>query len=178
MAISIRRAVTADAGQLHRMITELARYEREESSVKVTAEDLRRQLSDVNPPFDCAVAEIDGEAAGFALYFYSYSTWEGTRTLYLEDLYVCPAFRGAGVGAELMLFLAQTAQQEECRRFEWSVLDWNQPAIGFYQNLGARPLSGWTRYRMDATAIEQLLAGAMEGRAAKVATRVSAAISA
>jgi GNAT superfamily N-acetyltransferase len=162
MAISIRLAEAEDADQLHGMIKDLARYEREEHSVKVTAADLRQQLSDANPPFECAIAEIDGKAAGFALYFYAYSTWEGTRTLYLEDLYVSPEFRGAGVGVALMVFLAQTAHQGNCRRFEWSVLDWNESAVGFYQNLGAKPLIGWTRYRMDAQAIEAFMNGASQ----------------
>jgi GNAT superfamily N-acetyltransferase len=139
------------------MICDLARYENEERSVKVTVEDLRRQLNQLDRPFECAIADLNGNPCGFALYFYGYSTWEGTRTLYLEDLYVCPEFRGAGVGAVLMLSLAQTAHENKCRRFEWSVLNWNQSAIDFYRRLGAKPMSGWTRYRLDAANIEALL---------------------
>lgn len=139
------------------MICDLARYENEERSVKVTAADLDRQLSQAPPPFECAIAEIEGVPCGFALYFYSYSTWEGSRTLYLEDLFVSPEFRGAGIGAAVMLYLAHIAYQRECRRVEWSVLDWNESAIGFYERLGAKPVAGWTRYRMDAGAIEMLL---------------------
>ncbi|HEY9778426.1 MAG TPA: GNAT family N-acetyltransferase [Planktothrix sp.] len=155
MNVSIRPATAGDAQDLHTMIVELARYERAESAVKVTLEDLSSQLSSPNPPFACAIAEVDHEVAGFALYFYAYSTWEGTRTLYLEDLYVRDAFRNAGAGLALMQFLTGVAREQECNRFEWSVLDWNEQAIKFYHKLGAKPLSGWTRYRMDATAIGQ-----------------------
>ncbi len=157
MAILIRQAKAEDADTLFEMIRDLARYELEEKSVKVTALDLQRQLSQPNPPFECAIAESEGKPCGFALYFYAYSTWEGTRTLYLEDLYVSPEFRGEGAGAALMMFLAQTACDTQCRRFELSVLNWNQPAISFYQRLGAQPLVGWTRYRMDAQSIEAML---------------------
>lgn len=157
MAISIRRAKPADSMLLFHMIHELACYENEERSVKVTAADLYQQLHQPSPPFECAIAESDGKPCGFALYFYAYSTWEGSRTLYLEDLYVTPECRGSGAGAALMMFLAQTAREQQCRRFEWSVLDWNQSAIDFYERLGARPINGWTRYRLDAAKIEELL---------------------
>ncbi len=121
--------------------------------MKVSQEDLYRQLSESNPPFECAVAEVDRQVAGFALYFYAYSTWEGSRTLYLEDLYVRAQFRKSGLGAALMRFLTKVAHERQCRRFEWSVLDWNEAAIGFYRRLGAKPVPGWTRYRMDAETI-------------------------
>jgi len=159
MPVRIRPAEPQDALELHQMITELASYERAEECVKVTAYDLEKQLRDVNTPFDCAIAEIDGKVAGFALWFYAYSTWEGARTLYLEDLFVRPEFRGAHLGEALMHHLARTAQQKQCRRFEWSVLDWNEPAIGFYERLGAQPLSGWTRYRLEDGRINELLNG-------------------
>ncbi len=151
MAISIRRATAADAQLLHDLITELARYEKEERSVKVTARELQSQLQQPNPPFECAIAEADDEPIGFALYFYAYSTWEGKRTLYLEDLYVSPEARGTGAGAKLMSYLAEVARANNCPRFEWSVLDWNELAIGFYNKLGASPVAGWTRYRVDPT---------------------------
>lgn len=149
MSITMRDATAKDAQLLVDLITELARYEREGHSVKVTALDLQRQMSQENPPFQCVIAEVNGRAAGFALYFYAYSTWEGKQTLYLEDLYVSPQFRGTGAGAKLMAYLADVATQKNCARFEWSVLDWNQQAIGFYNRLGARPIAGWTRYRLD-----------------------------
>ncbi len=149
MAISIRRATADDAQLLFDLITELARYEREEASLKVTAPDLQDQMQQDKPPFECAIAELDGKPVGFALYFFAYSTWEGKPTLYLEDLYVCRQFRGTGLGASLMSHLAQVARERNCARFEWSVLDWNEKAIGFYNRLGAKPVSGWMRYRID-----------------------------
>lgn len=149
MAISIRQATSADAQLLFDLITELARYEREAHSVRVTASDLRQQMQKENPPFECAIAELDGKPAGFALYFYAYSTWEGKQTLYLEDLYVSPEFRGTGAGASLMAHLAAVASEKNCARFEWSVLDWNERAINFYNRIGAKPVAGWTRYRVD-----------------------------
>jgi len=154
MAVSIRSASTEDANQLYQMICELARYEKAEHCVKVTAADLERQLAQDDAPFGCLIAEKDGRTCGFALYFYAYSTWEGSATIYLEDLYVNPNFRGAGIGAALMSFLAEIAQQKGCRRLEWSVLDWNATAIDFYERLGAKPIAGWTRYRMDALTIQ------------------------
>lgn len=156
MTVLIRQATAADADEIYAMIRELARYEKEENSVVVTAADLRRQLSQENPPFVCCIAEMDGKPCGFAVYSFAYSTWEGTRTLSLEDLYVRAEFRGTGAGVALMSFLAHTAHQHQCRRFEWSVLDWNQSAINFYERLGAKPMTGWTRYRMDADSIAAL----------------------
>ncbi len=156
MTVSVRTATTFDAQNLYRMIYELATYEKETSSVKVTERDLENQLRQDNPPFGCLIAESGGVMCGFALYFYAYSTWEGSRTLYLEDLYVTPTFRGEGVGLALMRSLARVAADGDCKRFEWSVLNWNELAINFYQQLGAKPLSEWTRYRMDANAIGQL----------------------
>lgn len=149
MAITIREASSADAQLIVDLITELARYEQEEDSVKVTAADLYRQMTQERPPFACAIAENDGRAVGFALYFFAYSTWEGKQTLYLEDLYVSPEFRGTGAGAKLMGYLADVANERNCARFEWSVLDWNTAAIGFYNRIGAKPVAGWTRYRVD-----------------------------
>jgi GNAT superfamily N-acetyltransferase len=157
MTVSIRAATAFDAQNLYRMIYELAAYEREEQSVKVTESELERQLRQPVPPFGCLIAESNGVVCGFALYFYGYSTWEGTRTLYLEDLYVNPQFRGEGAGFALMRSLAQLADEQKCKRFEWSVLDWNEPAINFYRQIGAEPMQDWTRYRMDTLGITRLL---------------------
>jgi GNAT superfamily N-acetyltransferase len=154
--MNVRSATAHDASLLHQLITELARYEESESCVKVTAADLHRQLSSQEPPFHCLIAEVDGSAAGFALYFFAYSTWEGASTIYLEDLYVREEFRGARIGAALMESLASIAEQNGCLRFEWSVLDWNQPAINFYRKIGAQPLAGWTRYRLDGENLSRL----------------------
>lgn len=156
MSITIRNATPEDASIVYEMITELARYENAEHSVVVGVDELRQQLSQENAPFHCAIAECDGLPCGFALYFYAYSTWEGSRTLYLEDLFVKPGFRSAGAGFALMSHLADTAHKQNCRRFEWSVLDWNESAIAFYERLGARQVSGWTRYRLDTPGIECL----------------------
>ncbi len=157
MALSIRAAGTQDATLLHKMICDLARYEHAEHCVKVKPADLERQLAQPNAPFGCLIAEAGGQACGFALYFQAYSTWEGAGSIYLEDLYVNPEFRGGGVGAALMSALATIANISGCRRLEWSVLDWNEPAINFYQRLGAKPVSGWTRYRMDAETIQSFV---------------------
>lgn len=156
MELSIRSAQASDAQLLFDMITELAVYEREPDAVKVSAADLAQQLSSAQPPFHCLIAETNNQPIGFALYFYSYSTWEGKPTLYLEDLYVRSQFRSVGAGMALMTRLSAIAQQRNCSRFEWSVLNWNQPAIGFYHHIGAQPMSEWTRYRMNAQAIAQL----------------------
>lgn len=157
MTVSIRAATAFDAQNLYRMIYELAAYEMEERSVKVTESELENQLRQPLPPFGCLIAESNGLVCGFALYFYGYSTWEGTRTLYLEDLYVNPQFRGEGAGFALMQSLAQVADEQNCKRFEWSVLNWNEPAINFYRQIGAAPMQDWTRYRMDTNGITRLL---------------------
>jgi GNAT superfamily N-acetyltransferase len=157
MSASIRKATREDAHNLYQMIYDLACYEKEPDSVKVTIDDLARQLNQTNPPFECLIAEVDGKPVGFALYFYAYSTWEGSRTLYLEDLYVSPESRGAGAGMALMKYLADIANASGCKRFEWSVLDWNETAIDFYRKLGAKPVDGWSRYRLDGEAIKSLL---------------------
>lgn len=158
----IRFATPEDAPLLHRFICELAEYEREPTAVKVTTDELRAQLSQPRPPFECLLAERTGEptpeALGFALFFASYSTWRGRPGLYLEDLYVPPAHRGAGVGRALLAALARLARERGCARLEWSVLDWNTPAIGFYEKLGAIARSDWTVYRLTDDALERLAA--------------------
>lgn len=154
--ISIREATPADAVLIHTLITELALYEREPHAVKVTAETIEQQLRTDKRPFECVIAENNGVAAGFAVYFYAYSTWEGRETLYLEDLYVRQQFRSAGVGFALMTHLAQVASDRNCPRFEWSVLTWNEPAIDFYNRIGAAPVDGWMRYRMTPETISAL----------------------
>lgn len=149
MSITTRQAHPEDAHEIYEMIRALATYEKEENSVKVSAANLREQMQLPERPFECLLAIKDGIACGFALYYYTYSTWEGSRSLYLEDLFVYPTARGTGAGAALMTALATIAKEKQCRRFEWSVLDWNSPAINFYERLGAEPVSGWTRYRME-----------------------------
>lgn len=161
MPLQIRFATPDDASLLHRFVRELAEYEREPLAVKVTEEELRAQLSQPRPPFECLIAERGDEgpevqALGFALFFASYSTWRGRPGIYLEDLYVPPVHRGAGVGRALLAALARLARERGCARLEWSVLDWNTPAIGFYERLGATAMSEWTIFRLTDDALERL----------------------
>jgi GNAT superfamily N-acetyltransferase len=153
---SIRPATPEDAHHIHRFITELAIYEKEPDAVEVTPEELAQQLSSSPPPFECVLACIDGQPIGFALFFHSYSTWKGRRGLYLEDLYVQPSHRGQGYGLALLQHLAALAVQRGCARFEWAVLDWNTPAIQFYEALGARPKSEWIIYQLTGDALTAL----------------------
>ncbi|KVM78897.1 GCN5 family acetyltransferase [Burkholderia stagnalis] len=153
MHIDIRSASVADAPQILRFITELAIYEKAEDQVVATVESIERSLFGDASPARALICEVDGEPAGFAVYFLSYSTWLGRQGLYLEDLYVSPRFRGAGAGLRLLRALARIAVDTGCGRFEWSVLDWNEPAIRFYESVGAAPQSEWVRYRLAGDAL-------------------------
>lgn len=155
----IRTATAADAETLLRFIQALADYEREPDAVRTDAGTLRAQLSSAQPPFECLLAERDGEALGFALYFQSYSTWRGRPGLWLEDLFVPEAQRGQGVGRALLTKLAAIARERDCARLEWSVLDWNAPALAFYGRLGAKAQADWTTYRLTDAALTQLASG-------------------
>ncbi len=139
-----------------RFIRELADYEREPDAVLATEADLLRDGFGPQPRFRCVVAEVGGQPAGFALYFTSYSTWRGHHGIRLEDLYVTPAHRGVGVGKALLQHLAQLAIDEGCPRLEWDVLAWNEPAIGFYERLGAKTQSEWRIMRVADDALKQL----------------------
>ncbi len=156
MTLLVRAALPDDAATLHRFVVELATYEREPDAVEATPASIRAQLEAAPPPFECLVAEQDGAAVGFALFFHNYSTWRGRRGLYLEDLYVTPSARGVGVGRALLARLGELARARDCARMEWSVLNWNAPAIRFYESLGARPLDGWTTWRLTDEALEAL----------------------
>ncbi|MCC4585843.1 GNAT family N-acetyltransferase [Xanthomonas melonis] len=156
----IRTATPDDVPLLHELITALAVYEREPEAVKAGPDDLRASLFGDAATAHALICEQDGQALGFAVYFFNYSTWLGRNGLYLEDLFVRPEARGKGAGLALLRHLAQLAVQRGCGRFEWSVLDWNQPAIDFYQAVGARPMDGWTVYRLDG---ERLAAFAASG---------------
>ena len=153
MALTTRFATPADAETIHRFIVGLAEYEREADAVEVTVDVLRAQLTSARPPFECLLAEVAGEAVGFALFFQSYSTWRGRPGLYLEDLLVEPSHRGKGVGGTLLRRTAALAVERECARLEWAVLDWNEPAIGFYRSLGAVALAEWTVHRLSDAAL-------------------------
>ncbi|MCC4608442.1 GNAT family N-acetyltransferase [Xanthomonas campestris] len=159
-APQIRRATPADVPLLHELITALAVYEREPDAVTATQDDLHASLFSDGATAHALICEQDGQALGFAVYFFNYSTWLGRNGLYLEDLFVRPQARGRGAGLALLRHLAQLAVQRGCGRFEWSVLDWNQPAIDFYQAAGARPMDGWTVYRLDGERLAAFAAGA------------------
>jgi GNAT superfamily N-acetyltransferase len=153
MNLVFRTAASSDADTIHRLICELATYEREPDAVLVTPDDIREQLSSANPPFECLIADLAGEAVGFAVYFHNYSTWRGRPGIYLEDLFVLPAYRRRGIGQKLLKRLAQTAVERGCARLEWAVLNWNQPAIDFYETLGAVPLDDWKIFRLTDAAL-------------------------
>ncbi|HEX3651697.1 MAG TPA: GNAT family N-acetyltransferase [Rhizomicrobium sp.] len=156
MRTRIRPAIVEDAPLICGFIRDLAEYERLLDDCVATAETVAATLFAPAPRAFCDIAEADGAPAGFALWFYSYSTFQAKHGIYLEDLYVRPPFRGCGLGKALLVHLAQRAMRENCGRFEWSVLDWNAPSIAFYEALGAKPVSGWTRYRLDGEALAQL----------------------
>ncbi|MBM4356686.1 MAG: GNAT family N-acetyltransferase [Deltaproteobacteria bacterium] len=154
--LSMRMATATDAEQIHAFIVALATYEREPDAVLVTPERLRDQLASARPPFECILAEWSGVPAGFALFFQSYSTWRGKPGIWLEDLFVLPEHRGRGIGRALLERLGVLARDRDCARIEWSVLDWNELAIGFYRRLGALPQDAWTTYRLTGDALAAL----------------------
>ncbi|RFU37348.1 GNAT family N-acetyltransferase [Actinomadura logoneensis] len=144
----IRPARSEDVPTILGLIRDLAEYERAAHEVRATEDDLLRSLFGPEPKVFAHVAELDGRVVGFALWFLSYSTWLGRHGVYLEDLYVSPEARGKGFGRALLAELTRIADQRGYGRVEWSVLDWNAPAIGFYESLGARPQEDWTVYRL------------------------------
>jgi GNAT superfamily N-acetyltransferase len=152
--IDIRFATAADAPVLLRFIHALAEYEREPQAVRVDEATLRSQLSEPTPPFECLIAELEGTAVGFALFFSTYSTWLGKRGLWLEDLFVMPEHRRYGVGASLLRRIGEIAKERGCGRLEWSVLDWNQLALDFYLGLGARVMTEWRICRVEGAALQ------------------------
>jgi GNAT superfamily N-acetyltransferase len=152
----IRPARPEDAETLANLVRELAIYEKLEPHAKATAEDFRRHLFGPRPAAEAALAEVDDEPVGFALWFSNYSTFRGQPGLYLEDIFVKPEYRGRGIGKALLASLAQLAVGRGCGRMDWSVLDWNAPSIAFYRALGARPLDEWTVYRLDDEPLRRL----------------------
>lgn len=158
MSLLIRNAVREDAALILRFIRALAVYERLEDSVVADEEKILRTLFGDKPYAEVLIAEWNGEPAGFALFFHNYSTFLAKPGIYLEDLFVDPAFRGKGIGKALLSSLARMAVDRDCGRLEWSVLDWNEPAIGFYKKLGAVPMDEWTIFRVTGTALTDLAA--------------------
>ncbi|MGL4199644.1 MAG: GNAT family N-acetyltransferase [Allorhizobium sp.] len=148
MPFTIRPATPDDAGTILGFITELAVYEKAGHEVKATEATIRASIFGEGSVTEAAILENDGVPAGFAVWFYNYSTWQAKNGLYLEDLYVSPDHRGSGAGKLLLKHLARLAVEKGCGRFEWSVLDWNEPAIRVYDAIGAEPQNEWIRYRL------------------------------
>ena len=159
MTLRIRAAEPGDAALILRFVKELAEFEREPDAVVATEPLLHDALFGAHPAVEARIAELDGAAVGMALFFYNFSTWTGWRGLYLEDLYVTRSARGQGVGAALLRHLAALAVERGCTRFEWSVLDWNEKAIGFYRSMGAVPMDEWTVFRVAGDALAKLAGG-------------------
>lgn len=155
----IRPATPADIAVIRQLIVELAVYEREPDAVKASEADLHEALFGDRPLAEAVLAEIAGEAVGMALFFSNFSTWAGKGGIYLEDLFVRPQARGQGVGKALLVHLAEIAVARDYSRFEWSVLDWNTPAIGFYKGLGAVMQDEWTKMRLEGDALARLARG-------------------
>ena len=154
--LNMRNAGAHDIPLILEFIRELAEYEKAPEQAVATAEDLRRDGFTGSPKFRVLIAEWQGEPAAFALFFYHYSTWTGRPTLFLEDLFVRPRFRGKGIGKALLLRLAKTAVEEGCARFEWQVLDWNTPSLEFYQLLGAKVMKEWLTMRVSGEELVRL----------------------
>ena len=153
---TIRPGAPADLPLICALIRELADYEKLAHEVRFDPEQLGEHLFGPRPMAEVLIAESAGEAQGFALFFHNFSTFEGRPGIYLEDLFVRPAARGKGLGKALLAHLAGLALERGCARFEWWVLDWNAPSIGFYKALGARPMDDWTVMRVDGEALVAL----------------------
>lgn len=167
--ITLRPATPADIALILELVRELAEYEREPHAAVATAAQMHRALfEDPRKPApeggpgagiaECVMGDIDGSTQGFALFFHNFSTWTGKPGIYLEDLFVRPQARGVGLGKALLKHLAKIAIERGCGRFQWSVLDWNTPAIDFYKSLGAEPMEEWTVYRVHEDALQKLAA--------------------
>ncbi|GAA0402613.1 GNAT family N-acetyltransferase [Cocleimonas flava] len=158
-AIEIRDASIEDSALILRFVTELAIYEKAEHEVIATQDDIEESLFGPETKTKAVICQLNGEAVGFAVYFFNYSTWLGKHGLYLEDLYVSPEARGSGAGKALLKHLAKIAVSKNCERVEWSVLDWNEPAIQFYQSIGAQPKDEWIGYRLSGKTLEEFANG-------------------
>jgi GNAT superfamily N-acetyltransferase len=156
--MTIRPATEADLATIEELIRALAEYERLSHEVVMDTELLRRSLFGERPYAEVLIAEENGESAGFALFFHNFSTFVGRPGIYLEDLFVRPEHRGKGYGKALLKRLAEIAVERDCGRLEWAVLDWNEPALGFYRSIGARPNEEWTVYRLAGDSLRGLAA--------------------
>lgn len=160
--LHVRPARPDDVALVLALVRELAEYEQALEQAVASEEMMREALFGARPACEALIGEIDGTAAGLALYFHTFSTWTGKRGLYLEDLFVRPTARGKGLGEALLTRVAQIAVERGCPRVEWLVVDWNTPARGFYEKLGAVPLTEWTIHRLSGAALDRI---ARRGRA-------------
>ena len=158
--ISIRDAEPEDATVIHELVVELATFEREPDAVMSSPDSIRAQLEEPDPPFECLIAEQYETVVGFALFYQSFSTWAGVPGIYLDDLFVRESARNRGVGRALLAEVARIAFNRGCRRLEWQVLDWNTPAIDFYESLGAEIMREWLPVRVSGSALAELAATA------------------
>ncbi len=154
--VDVRAATRADVPVIHRFIVELAIYEREPNAVRGTEEMLERALFGPSPSAEALIAEVGGEPAGFAIFCGSFSTWEALPGIWLEDLYVSERHRGAGAGRALLARLAELAIERGCARLEWHALDWNAPALRFYERLGADRMPEWDLHRLSGDALRRV----------------------
>ncbi len=157
MTFNIREGKKTDSKEILSLINELAIYEKEPDAVKTNIDDIHRDGFGEQNYFKTIVCELDGKLVGFALYFYTWSTWEGRPSLYLEDLFVLPECRGQGMGLALLKRLAQIAVKNSCKRMDWAVLDWNKPAIDFYDSIGAKHKKEWFIYRLEGNALDNFI---------------------
>ncbi len=157
--IQIREATVEDVPLIFNFIKQLAIYEKAEDAVVANETDIKNSLFSDSSTAYALIALLDDKPVGFSVYFFNYSTWLGKNGLYLEDLFVLPEHRGAGIGKALLKHLAKIAVQNNCGHFEWSVLDWNQPAIDFYQSIGAKPQDEWIIYRLTGDALKEFAEG-------------------
>ncbi|MBR9905965.1 MAG: GNAT family N-acetyltransferase [Gammaproteobacteria bacterium] len=153
--VEIRQATIEDSALIHKFVIELATYEKAEHEVLATVADIENALFGDKTTTKAVVCYFNNEPIGFAVYFFNFSTWLGKHGLYLEDLYVTQKYRGVGAGKALLKYLANIAISKECGRFEWSVLDWNELAIQFYESIGAKPQNEWIGYRLAGKALEE-----------------------
>ncbi len=158
--LTVRQATPADIPLILAYIRELADYERAPEKAVATAGDIHRHMFGESPLIHCELAQWEGRDAGFALYFFNFSTWEGKPGLYREDLFVRPEFRGCGIGKALLQRLARIAVDTGCTRYVWQVLDWNTPSIRFYEAMGARVMHDWLTCRVEGEALRKLADGA------------------
>ena len=154
--IDIRAAVVEDAALIHRFITDLAIYEKAEHEMLASVPEIEISIFGPDSTVSAVICSLGGEAIGFAVFFYNYSTWLGKNGLFLEDLYIMPEHRGIGAGKQLLQHLAKIAVSKNCGRFEWNVLDWNKPALDFYEALGAKQQSEWIGHRLEGDALTNL----------------------